>query len=602
MPLNSPRGHHARKARRHRAYIPRKPFGPKVVSIGVIAALGATAAGIAPSLADELGRDSTSPAAATGTTPGNSTVAAEADTYVSQTAPGRSFGTSTKLVAGSLPGDRKVTYLRFSVSAEDLAGAKAVRIRLTRDMHHLPNDVRLHAVGTNGWSETGTTMTDAPEVGRLLGVRHPTRTTNVVTFDVADLVDHPGSYSFAVTSPVTTDVVRFRSREDGDSGPQLELVRDAPVQTPGPTPTSSPTGPKPTPTVTATSTPSPTTPTPSPTPTQTRPTTTPPPGGPLTRPTCAVSVKLVPSCGLWWGAAPRVFTSLSMPEALRQAEADAGRPYDVLHRYHVNDQLFPTAEERAAAAEPGRNRILFENYKPGTDMTWRQIADGRADARIDKLAAHIRTTYLHKFFLAVWHEPENDVNPTAGSGMTAADYAAMFRHTVQRLRAGGVNNAVIVVAYMGYPKWGASAWFDQLYPGDDVVDWVGFDPYGTGSRSGYMSGDFTKLINRTDGLNWEGSYNWAVKEHPSKPVMLAEWGIYEDPTNPGGKAQYYQSVAEQIDRYPKMKALIYFDMPRGPDTGLNTSANSSATALSAYRQLGRDARFVAPTPSVSRIG
>ena len=97
---------------------------------------------------------------------------------------------------------------------------------------------------------------------------------------------------------------------------------------------------------------------------------------------------------------------------------------------------------------PASRAILFLNWKVGYGTKWANVAQGEQDARIDKLSTYIKANYTDKFFMAMHHEPENDVVATAGSGMTAKDYAAMFRHTVQRLRANGVNNAVFVVAYM----------------------------------------------------------------------------------------------------------------------------------------------------------
>jgi hypothetical protein len=522
-------------------------------------------------------------------------VAAVDDAYVSYAAMSEVSGNSAKLVASSKPGDRKVSYLRFRVSAAELLSRSSVRLVLTRDLHHLPGDVQLYSVPDDHWSEKTISAATAPELGAELGSVSPGFATTDTAFDVTTTVRTPGDYSFAITSTSTDDVARFQSKEAGDLGPYLLIDDTGTAAAATPAPTLFPPQPEPSVQSTASSTP---TPTPSPTPAV----TPPPGGGELARPTCAVSDKLVPSCAMWWGVAPRVFTSLTMPAALKQAEDDAGRPYDIVHRYHVNSQLFPTVEERSAARESGRNRILFLNYKPATDLTWRQVADGVADARIDRLAQYIRTTYHDKFFLAIWHEPENDVDPAAGSGMTAPDYAAMFKHTVERLRAGGVTNAVTVVAYMGFPKWGATSWFNALYPGDDVVDWIGFDPYGSGEpASAYLAGDFAKLVNRTDGLKWDGSYNWAAKTHPRKPLMLAEWGIYESGENPNGKAAYYASVAQQIAQFPKFKALVYFDMPRGPDTGKSTSASSSTASLNAYRQLGRDPRMVAPSPSAAMV-
>ena len=57
----------------------------------------------------------------------------------------------------------------------------------------------------------------------------------------------------------------------------------------------------------------------------------------------------------------------------------------------------------------------------------------------------------------------------------------MYRHVVLRLKADGVTNAIYVMDYMGYSKWGEQSWFNDLYPGDDVVDWIAYDPYSTGN-------------------------------------------------------------------------------------------------------------------------
>ena len=72
--------------------------------------------------------------------------------------------------------------------------------------------------------------------------------------------------------------------------------------------------------------------------------------------------------------------------------------------------------EKTIAFEPGANRVLLENWKPATDMTWAQVAAGAADSRIDAEANYIKTSFPYPFFLAVWHEPENDVIATPAPG------------------------------------------------------------------------------------------------------------------------------------------------------------------------------------------
>ncbi len=71
----------------------------------------------------------------------------------------------------------------------------------------------------------------------------------------------------------------------------------------------------------------------------------------------------------------------------------------------------------------------------------------------------------------------------------------MYRHVALRLRADGLTNAVLVMNYMGAVKWGVADWFGELYPGDDVVDWIAYDPYASAS-AGFYDGDFADMVNR----------------------------------------------------------------------------------------------------------
>ncbi|MER5626589.1 hypothetical protein ABT061_36720 [Streptosporangium sp. NPDC002544] len=316
------------------------------------------------------------------------------------------------------------------------------------------------------------------------------------------------------------------------------------------------------------------------------------PTGERPRAACEVSGRLVPSCGAWWGVAPEIFTGRRPERALAGAERRMGRPADIMHVYHRGDELFPTPAERAIARDPDGRRLLLINWKPSLDHTWEQIAHGALDERIDRLAAHIVRTFPEKFFLTVHHEPENDVREAHGAGMSAADYAAMFRHVVRRLRHGGVTNAVTVMTYMGAPNWASKPWFERLYPGDDVVDWVGMDPY-----VDHRVHSFDGLVNKTrpDFPRWPGFYRWMSERFPGKPVMLAEWGVFERHDRPGFKEWFFASVREEIRDYPRIKALVYFDSPRAPrgDTRFDTTPGGRRS----FAELARDPHLDATVPA-----
>ncbi|WP_055480537.1 glycoside hydrolase family 26 protein [Sphaerimonospora mesophila] len=311
------------------------------------------------------------------------------------------------------------------------------------------------------------------------------------------------------------------------------------------------------------------------------------PAGRATPEACAVTDKLIPTCGAWWGIASDVSPGRGSLRATEVAERRMGRRADIVHVYHRGAELFPTPQEREVARGP---RLLLINWRPAPERTWAQIARGAVDDRIDRLADHIVRTFPGRFFLTIHHEPESEVR--RGAGYSATDYVAMYRHVVTRLRGRGVRNAVTVMTYGGALDWVSKPWFDRLYPGDDVVDWVAFDPYADNRVS-----DFAGLVNRTrrDNPGWPGFYQWLQQRFPAKPIMLAEWGVFERPRVPRYKRDFFASVKRQIGDYPQIKAMVYFDSPLAPrgDTRFDTTPGAGK----AFSRLARIPRFTAtPVP------
>lgn len=276
---------------------------------------------------------------------------------------------------------------------------------------------------------------------------------------------------------------------------------------------------------------------------------------------CPLSAVLVPSCGVLWGAAvnPDWAQGEGWAGAFRDFEALTGRPLDVVHRFHVGEELFPTPDELLRAARPEGASLFFFNWKPAPELTFAEIAAGAVDDRIDRQAAHLRRHVDGPFFLGIHHEPEDRIDPSPGSGDTAADYRAMYRHVVERLRERGVDRMVTVMTYRGSPVWSTKPWFEGLYPGDDVVDWIGFDPY----VFPYPGWDqaFPAALDRTAGgaAGWPGFYTWATRTHPGKPLMLAEWGISQE-FDEAVVLDHLASVRRTLRSHPALKALVYWDV------------------------------------------
>lgn len=313
-----------------------------------------------------------------------------------------------------------------------------------------------------------------------------------------------------------------------------------------------------------------------------------PAGGPV----CRVGPKLVPTCGVLWGAAAGAFTDTPNDVAVKAWEKATGRTATLFHVYHRGDEVFPTAAELAMVRDKKAPRILFTNWKVAWNTTWAAVARGGQDARIDAAAERFKA-FGDPFFLAIHHEPENDVSYLPGSGMTAKDYAAMYRHVIERLRARGVTNAVNVWAMMGLEKWYAQHWWEDLYPGNDVVDWIGIDAY-LNALKGYNHGDFASMLDRKGyGRLSKGFYHWATTFHPRKPIMVSEWGVYHGTRQRGGdaKSAVLRTVLPELRERTAIKALVYFDTPKDHSGDRNISVVDDAATLRTFRAVAMDPIF-----------
>jgi beta-mannanase len=296
-----------------------------------------------------------------------------------------------------------------------------------------------------------------------------------------------------------------------------------------------------------------------PTPTTTTrpgPTTTAPSPGPAPGPGGVTGV-MVPSGGALWGTS----------KFDRSWEAQMGRKFDIAHFYHQWTSSFPTAEERSIAAE---GRLLLLNWK--MPSPWSSVANGAHDGQIATTANRLEALG-RKVFLAPHHEPEDQV----GSFGSASDYARAFRRVVDGFRSAGASNVIFVWNVMGYVG-GYGDIYPQLYPGDSYVDWIAYDPYNwVGCKSGHQGRSFAEIT--------KPMYDWTAAHHPNKPLMLAEFGLREQPAGMPSKAEWFRNALVTLKTTrTRIKALVYFNTNHTCDWRITSSSSSVA----AYRQIGLD--------------
>ncbi|BAL88720.1 hypothetical protein AMIS_35000 [Actinoplanes missouriensis 431] len=474
------------------------------------------------------------------------------DSYTSSSRPGVAFGAEDKLAAGKLGNDSKSVFLKFTVPV----GADVAKARLfLRPLSTPSGRLTVTRIVDNSWTEGKLTAGNAPKLGLPVAAVTPLAADTRVGFDLSAEVTGPGTYSFALTSALTNGVIRFQSAENAaGGGPELVITTSSPVAAP-----VTPAKPS-----------------------------TPVAAGDYKN--CVTGAKLVPSCGVLWGGAAGGFTSNPRDAEHRSWEKLSGRTATIFHTYHKGDEAFPTKAEIAMTNDAANPRVLLLNWKIAYGSSWAKVAAGEQDKRIDAFAARAKA-YGKKFFLVLHHEPENDVKAVNGSGMTAKDYAAMYRHTIERLRAKGASNVVNVLAFMGNEKWLAQSWWKDLYPGDDVVDWIGLDSYVSAEKGYYHYGDFGDLLDRAPTGGGTGFYDWAATTHPGKPIMIAEWGAYHRIGRATDKSFVYNSVLSELVKRPAIKAIVHFDTKADDEGDRDISIDSTPAGLASFKKLAASPIF-----------
>jgi hypothetical protein len=324
-------------------------------------------------------------------------------------------------------------------------------------------------------------------------------------------------------------------------------------------------------------------------------------GAPASTAACTISSKLVNSCRPWLGAAASSYPGVGDNKAqLLAHEQRIGRQLDIVHIYHPPGSTPLSATDKYFATRA--NTILSVTWKPGgSSNSWASAGGGDAsvNATIDAAADSFKSLGATKVMLTIHHEPENDVSggasgcaPTVykGSAGTPAEYRAMWQNVRNRFNAKGVNNVVWVMNYMGFSTWDCMV--DDLWPGNDLVDWVMWDPYTT-------NGDFAGMVNRF--YNWMQSYSSAAHDFNSKPWGIAEWGSWQQATQ-DNTYRLYRTAQTTLgaNMFPRLKAYQVFDALNTSRISYDKNAAYDQAEVNAYKAFANISQFSNPSsPSPS---
>jgi hypothetical protein len=326
---------------------------------------------------------------------------------------------------------------------------------------------------------------------------------------------------------------------------------------------------------------------------------------------CAVSAMLVNSCHPLFGAAVGGDSKATATDPVSQfsyLESLIGRKMDLFHDYHSpGSQPLNAAEETMAARA---NTYDYVNWKPASNWADADGGDAAVNATIKQAADSIKAIAPHKIFVTVWHEPENDVsafdNSTEsnacknsssfvglkGSAGTPAQYVAMWQNVHKIFNAEGVTNVVWAMNYMGYKNWDCLV--PYMWPGNNLVDWVTFDAYGSGSNPTWAGsvGRFYNVLQAD---------NSTVNNFDAKPWGSAEYNICGN--TDANITSYFASAKAALDAnsYPRLQMYMVFDSADGPGGTAGCLVDRDSATLAAFKSFANDPLFTSTTSSAQKL-
>jgi hypothetical protein len=230
-------------------------------------------------------------------------------------------------------------------------------------------------------------------------------------------------------------------------------------------------------------------------------------------------------------------------------------------------------------AKPGRTfSYAVAMFPSGMGITLAQVAAGQHDARYVKLANQLARYGMLNIYLRIGHEMDGGWfawGAKAGRGKEA-NFAAAFRRIVQVMRNAQPSNNWKIVwnpTCDSFPVSGAAAYFESLWPGDDVVDIVGVDCYDKSFGTGkvyYPSGSnrlqrqqevWATLAPRLNILR-----DFAVRH--GKTMGFPEWGLITYSSSSryvgwgGGDNPYFIQKMHEFFMDPENRVVMqsYFDV------------------------------------------
>lgn len=242
-------------------------------------------------------------------------------------------------------------------------------------------------------------------------------------------------------------------------------------------------------------------------------------------------------------------------------EKQLGTHFPILHVYSAwgskPEQRFPLTQLKAIHELGSIPLLTWEPWLVDFDATQHShlrpvderdkgglsdIAAGKYDFYLEKWVADLKR-FGQPLFIRLGHEMNDPYRYTWGPQNNAPeDFVAAWRYVVDYFRQRGVDNVLWV--WSPHIAYGL---FNEYYPGDGYVDWIGVGTlnYGTvASWSQWWS--FDEVFGN----------HYAQLDQFGKPLMATEFGSL---AVGGDRLDWYKTAfCEMPEKYPNLKSVLFF--------------------------------------------
>lgn len=280
---------------------------------------------------------------------------------------------------------------------------------------------------------------------------------------------------------------------------------------------------------------------------------------------------------------------LDDPE-LRSIEETYGTPVQIISVYRAWNQCSIKDDAEWLTRLSTSPRDIFLTWEPWMlpagaerpydqpDFALKNITSGRYDEYIMSFARELKS-FPNTILLRVMHEMNGNWYPWCGTvnGNAPEDFLAAWDHIrnlVNREAPSRIQWVWSPYAFSCPPA--VYNGIEDYFPGDEAVDWVAIDGYNWGCSQ-----------DRSEWQSFDEIFSDAYKTVTAiskRPVMIGETASTE---SGGNKALWLTEAFHALgNRYPRIKALIWFDVNKECDWRIASSPESLKTFHSAAKLFG----------------